>query len=128
MAKKKKAPKGEPMKWYGSFSSGLDVELAFFPRWASDDLPDRYPTDEEILFASRSQGGAYVLFQLDGALYEVEVRGTDPDRRCFRGEWRPKRTSWETLAVRSLVGDYLGGFPGTALAAAGLQDLIRRHL
>jgi hypothetical protein len=76
----------------------------FFPEWDREKhpLPDDFPTDEQIVYAYYSyedySGTAFVLFERDGVLYEVNRSHCS----CMglEEQWSPEATSWAVIAAR----------------------------
>lgn len=67
-------------------------------------------TDENILFAVYTyedySGKAFVLFEKDGKLYEVN--GSHCSCNGLEGQWQPEETSVEALKFRLLKGSVTG--------------------
>ena len=65
-------------------------------------LPDKEPTEEELLFASYGggsyEGDAFVLFRKDGKLYEVN--GSHCSCNGLEGSWSPEQTSVAALTAK----------------------------
>lgn len=101
-------------KYFGDFSSREDVAMEFEQivsgnRW-NDEIPrvvrEDFPKEEEILLAGYYyrdyEGSAYVLFERDGRLFEVEAGHCS----CYglEGSWEPDETTWKQLQDRRLSG------------------------
>lgn len=94
------------MKYFGNWSGVGDVHVDFAgTRWGLDDesksIPN-FPSDPQILFAEYEtpsyEGYAFVLFERDGKLYEVN--GSHCSCYGLEGQWEPDETTWEALAMR----------------------------
>lgn len=104
------------MERYVGFKDIKDVRSEFEP--IEGGAP--FPTDAQVLFAAyvfySYEGEAFVLFEVDGTLYEVNGGHCS----CFglEGQWEPEATSWEALSMRNWhEGEY-----------DGLRNLIRSRL
>ena len=85
--------------------------------------------DEEVLIAwygyGSYSGGALVLFQRDGVLYEVS--GSHCSCDGLEGQWEPSEVTWDQLAMRPLNdGNYYDDDNGAARAA--FAELVYRHV
>jgi hypothetical protein len=69
------------------------------------------------------EGDAFVLFERDGKLYEVN--GSHCSCMGLEGQWKPEETSWEALAHIMRVGTKFVGTPGAERSGgARLKRLI----
>lgn len=82
----------------------------------TDEVRARYPTDDQILLAiyeyGNYEGSAFVLYEQDGKLYEVN--GGHCSCNGLEGQWDPEETTWEALAMRQFYG------------SSWIQDEIKR--
>lgn len=94
-------------------------------RWEKFKIADDFPTDEQILLGARGWGSycgdAFVLFERDGKLYEVN--GGHCSCYGLEGQWTPEETTWAALAMRKR--DYDDWADGGAWEA--LQALIAKN-
>ncbi len=94
-------------KYFGNFPDRERVADDFFPSYEGVPVPEDFPTDEEILFASYGGGGydgdAHVLYERDGKLYEVH--GSHCSCYGLEGQWEPEETSLDALAMRKRPDD-----------------------
>ncbi len=95
-------------RYFGDFKDIDDIWREFRPnRWADspDPLPDGFPTDPQILFASYGQGSydgdAIVIYTDHETLYEVNASHCS----CYglEGQWKPEETSWAAIAMRTYM-------------------------
>lgn len=94
-------------KYVGDYADRDDVAKDFQVgtgnRWGGDFvMAADFPTDEQILYARYEsygyEGSAFVLFERDGKLYEVN--GSHCSCYGLEGQWEPEETSWAALAMR----------------------------
>jgi hypothetical protein len=104
-------------KYFGRWSGHAEVGRDWGNwDWESgkDAIPENFPTDDEILFASYGggayDGDAFVLFERAGTLYEAS--GSHCSCYGLEGQWKPDETTWEALAMRqrSKGEEYFYGF------------------
>lgn len=93
------------------------------------EIGDAEVRDEEILLAyygtGSYDGGAAVLFQRDGKLYEVS--GSHCSCNGLEGQWSPGEVSWESLAMRPEgIPSYYDDANGEA--ADAWIALVRQHV
>ena len=119
-------------KYFGDISNADDIVSS----WSLGDyVSDWYnfghkkgveppPTDSEILAAYYAyedySGTAFVLFQRDDKLYEVN------DGHCSCNgleDWSPEETTWAALALRDF-----GGYSFHSDFTAFMQELIKSHV
>jgi hypothetical protein len=118
-------------RYFALFTDVNDINLAFSddPGHFDDegnyiaDGPEQVVVDEEVLFASYEdehwEGIAFVLFERDGKLYEVNA--SHCSCHGLEGQWEPEETSWVALAQRNAAW---GGFAGQDT----LTTLIQAHV
>ena len=84
-----------PDKYFGDFHSRESLIHAF----STSDLP----SEDQILFASYDcppyEGYAFVLYEQDGKLYEVN--GSHCSCYGLEGQWEPEETTWSAIAIRT---------------------------
>lgn len=93
-------------KYFEDWENREDVAREFFYNCWDDEgnyvIPDDFPSEEEILFAYYGReyytGSAFVLFQRNGKLYEVN--GSHCSCYGLENQWEPEETSWDALAMR----------------------------
>lgn len=119
------------MKYFGSWASARDVERDFSDKryWDKKDSFDpiaNFPKASEILlaeYAAEAYGGsAFVLFERDGKLYEVNAGHCS----CYglEGQWSPEETTWSALAMRRLTSY---GCLSSPEAKCAFLRLVKRH-
>jgi len=94
--------------YYGSWSDYNGLQQSWFESeydsvsgtWIYPPLPDTFPKEEEVLFASYG-GGAYegdatMVWRRDGKLYECH--GSHCSCYGLEGQFEPEETSLEVLA------------------------------
>lgn len=92
-------------RYFGSWSTLEDVKCSFFPGWKRkpDSIPEDFPTDNEILFASyggRSyEGDAQVVYKREGKLFEVD--GYHCSCHGLEDGWSPEETSLGALQLQA---------------------------
>lgn len=111
--------------WQGQTPADVFTEFDG-SRWSSYREPDAVPVEEkpkfkgaEILLASYGtpsyEGYAFVLFQRDGKLYEVN--GSHCSCYGLEGQWDPEETTLEALRHRLDKGELgKGGYDGNPFA------------
>ena len=67
-------------------------------------------------------GSSLVIYEKDGQLYEVN--GGHCSCNGLEGQWEPEETSWQSLSMRNLKGEY----GGSVEAHNELQRLVKEHL
>jgi hypothetical protein len=89
------------MKKYFDLFEGVDSVREQFDPLPADSI---FPTDEEVLIAIYTYedywGSAFVLFERDGKLYEVN--GSHCSCYGLETQWEPEETSWPALRMRSM--------------------------
>lgn len=111
------------MKYFENFKSVDDVIDQF--SIGADDIKSN-----EILFAyygyGSYEGGATVLFQRNGKLYEVS--GGHCSCNGLEGQWSPEEVTWDQLAMRYKDDYNLGYEDEGGQATAALKRLIRANV
>jgi hypothetical protein len=119
-------------QYFGEFNSREDVAREFEQcanKWGPGPIQivEGFPTDAEILFAeyeiSGYEGGAFVLFERDGKLYEVH--GSHCSCHGLEGQWTPDDTTWAALAMRPQKEPL---YDSDADAIAAYRNLINAHV
>jgi len=90
--------------YFGQFSDKFGVASAF-----ELGEEERVAIESaEVLFANYGSwpydGNAFVVFTLDGKLYEVN--GSHCSCYGLERQWKPEETTWKALAMRKLDKDY----------------------
>lgn len=108
-------------RYFGAFEN-IDSVRSEFKLNRSDIL------DGEILLAVYDvpgyEGTAFVLFERDGKLYEVN--GSHCSCYGLESQWEPEETSWKALAMRKGYS-ISSAIREVAEAAQRFQSLIRRN-
>lgn len=105
-----------PQRYFDCFEDIADVRREF-------GIDDAEIADEEVLVAVYEQpnydGAAFVLFERDGALYEVNGSHCS----CFglEDQWQPELTTWAALAIRPATYYEFRG------AGERVHELCREH-
>lgn len=93
--------------YFGEFS-GYEAMLKDFTDYGREPDLSRFPPESAILFAAYGgamyEGEAMVLFEQDGALYEVY--GSHCSCYGLEGQWVPALVTWEALAMRPIDDRY----------------------
>ncbi len=98
----------EQQRYFGF--NGIDDMREQFAKYGYKPVPEPFPTDEEVLFASYGQEQAYsgeakVLFVRDGVLYEVV--GSHCSCMGLEDQWEPAPVTWAALRLRNgLEGEW----------------------
>jgi hypothetical protein len=90
------------MRYFG-FNDAADISKQFSDYNAK--VPPELVKDSEVLFASYNtppyEGYAFVLFERDGKLYEVN--GSHCSCYGLEDQWQPEETSWAALKIRKFT-------------------------
>jgi hypothetical protein len=100
------------MKYFGAWDN-LQGMLSSFVAYglrgqplSLDTITGPVPQDNEVLFASYGgrdyEGHAYVLFQCDDTLWEVETSHCSCNG--LEGSWRPNVTTWAAQRLKKAAG------------------------
>jgi len=85
-------------------------------------IPDdaEFPPDSAILYADYTyesySGSAFVLYEQDGKLYEVN--GSHCSCYGLEGQWEPEETTWAAIAMRPYLADEIRLLADEHLAAS----------
>ena len=89
-------PASERAKYFDNFDSLEAVRMSFSP-----DAEEKFPTDEQMLFAAYGggdyDGTATVLFEMGGKLYSVY--GNHCSCYGLEGQWEPEETDWGSVSM-----------------------------
>lgn len=116
-------------KFFGRWSDYAGMVRDFSRYSYSDPMPvtEGMATEDEILIAAYGggayEGDAFVLFECDGKLYEVNASHCS----CYglEDQWEPEVTSWAALGMRPWLTDK-PEYPESATAE--LTDAARDYL